>query len=44
LANTTIKKAETKTFKEICEDLNASVVKLREKKHKEHNKKMSFVK
>jgi hypothetical protein len=43
LANTTIRKAETKDLKQICRELNDSVEKLRSKKSKEHNKKMGII-
>ncbi len=43
LANKTIKSVEKKDFKEICNDLNQGVVKLRNKNNEEHNKKMKIV-
>lgn len=43
LANTTIENCESKDFKQISNELKASVDKLRSNKNKEHNKKMSTV-
>jgi pyruvate/2-oxoglutarate dehydrogenase complex dihydrolipoamide acyltransferase (E2) component len=43
LANTTIRKAETKDLKQICNELKDAVDKLRARKSVEHNKKMNIV-
>jgi pyruvate/2-oxoglutarate dehydrogenase complex dihydrolipoamide acyltransferase (E2) component len=43
LANTTIKEADRKSFKEICADLTAAADKLRARKNKEHNKKIKTI-
>jgi hypothetical protein len=43
LANTTIRSAETKDLKQICNELKESVDKLRSKRNVNHNKKMGIV-
>jgi hypothetical protein len=43
LANTVIKNADRKSFKQICTELHAGAEKLRAKKNLNHNKKMSAV-
>ncbi len=43
LANATIQDVEKKHFTLICKELNDNVTKLRNKKSKEHNKKMGIV-
>jgi hypothetical protein len=43
LANTTIRNAETKDFKQISKELKDSTDKLRMSKNKEHNQKLSII-
>lgn len=43
LVNTTVKNADSKDFKEICEDLHQGVENIRAKKNHEHNKKMGII-
>ena len=43
LANTTVRAAQKKSFKQICEELNSNVEKLRSLKSKNQNKRNLFI-